>query len=399
MIFPYEHVGRATGLLSETGQQTSTIFEEMSALAHQYDAINLGQGFPDTDGPSAMLQAAQDAIAEGKNQYATIAGDEALRKAVATHQHRFYNDSLSTDCVLITAGASEAIASAVAAFVRPGDEVIVFEPFYDIYPAAIAQAGAVIKTVPLVPPTFDPDLDALENAFSQRTRMVIFNDPHNPTGTVFSPQTKHKIAQLTAEHDALILQDGVYEHLTFDHQKFSPIFLIPEAKDRTLFVSAISKTCSATGWRIGWVTGPQHLISALKIVKGYFSHSAAAPLQVGAAAALNSPASFYDGLKVAYQQQRDILLHGLDNTAWKLQKPQGTFFAVADATDLLEKMGAKDAVELATVLPREAGVAVVPLTAFATKNYKPAVSTWVRFAFCKRPEVLDAAVDRLKTLG
>lgn len=399
MIYPYERVGRATGLLDASGHQTSTIFEEMSVLAEQYDAINLGQGFPDTDGPAEMLRAAQDAIANGFNQYATIAGNNALREGIVHHQQRFYNDSISLNNVLATAGASEAIASSIAAFINPGDEVIVFEPFYDIYPAAIAQAGGIMKTVPLIPPTFEPDVHTLENAFSDRTQLVIFNDPHNPTGTVFSAKIKHKIAQLAATFDAIILQDGVYEHLVFENQDFSPIFQIPDAKERTLFVSAISKTFSATGWRVGWVIGPEYLISAVKIGKGYFSHSAAAPLQLGAAAALSSPASFYHDLRASYQHQRDILLDGLAATRWQLQKPHGTFFAVADANELLEEFRVTDARELAVVLPREAGVAVVPLTAFATESYMPNISAWVRFAFCKQPQVIHTAVERLAAIG
>ena len=208
---PYERVGQAAGLMGADGSWRSTIFEEISALANQQGALNLGQGFPDTDGPAVMLDAAAEAMRTGVNQYATIAGLPVLREAIAQHQQRFYNLELNPETqVLVTAGASEALASSIGALVEPGEEVILFEPYYDLYPAAAALAGAQIKTVPLLPPTFTPDLEALEDAFSERTRLIVVNDPHNPTGTVFSRSVLEKIVGMARQHDALILADQVY---------------------------------------------------------------------------------------------------------------------------------------------------------------------------------------------
>lgn len=395
MIQAYERVGTATGLLGADGSQRSTIFEEMSALARAHDAINLGQGFPDTDGPQAMLEAATEAIARGINQYSTIAGSPALRTAVAEHQQRFYGIELDPDSqVTVCAGASEGLAATIAALVQPGDEVILFEPYYDLYPAAAALAGATIRTVPLVPPTFEPDLEALQAAFTDRTALIVVNDPHNPTGTVFSPQAKEKIVELAQRFNAVILADEVYEHLVYG-APYSPIQALPGASERTLAVSAISKTHSATGWRIGWMTGPAHLIAAVRIVKGYFTHSAAAPLQEAAAVGVSLGDNFYRELKEGYNNQRRVLLDGLAGSPWQVSAPAGTFFAVADVSQVLDHKGLETAEQLCLELPQSAGVTLIPLTAFATEHYRPQVKNYVRFAFCKKPEVLAEAARRL----
>lgn len=392
---PYRRVGYATGLLTETGF-TSTIFEEMSVLSTAYSAINLGQGFPDTDGPQQIFDASMRAMKDGINQYVPIAGHSKLRAAIAAHQERFYGQKVDEESeVLVTAGASEALAASIAAFVNPGDEVIVFEPYYDIYPAAVALAGGKLMTVPLLPPTFAPDIDQLEAAFSDRVALVILNDPHNPTGTVFPAEIKQKIVDLAIKHDAIILQDGVYEHITFG-EDFDPVFNLEGATERTLFVSAISKTHSLTGWRVGWVVGPESLITPLKLVKGYFSHSAAAPLQIGAATGLNLPSSFYSDLVRQYAEQKNILMQGLAGTGLQLSDPAGTFFIAADATALLEAKGIADAQELAEILPEQAGVTVVPMAAFTTADFAPELKNWIRFAFCKKPAVLHNAVEKLR---
>lgn len=392
----FERLGQAAGLMGADGSWRSTIFEEMSALAVRFKAVNLGQGFPDTDGPAVMLDAAAQAMREGHNQYATIAGLPVLRGAIADHQRRFYGLEVDPDAqVLVTAGASEALASSIAALVEPGEEVILFEPYYDLYPAAAALAGAVIKTVPLLPPAFEPDFTALEEAFSERTRLVVLNDPHNPTGTVFSREAKAKIVELAGRFDAVILADQVYEHLFYPGSDFEPIQVLPGAAERTLAVSAISKTHSLTGWRVGWVTGPAHLLSAVRPVKGYFSHSAAAPLQVAAAVGVNLGDDFYRNFRAGYTAARDELLTGLAETPWEPLAPAGTFFAVADVSAVVEAKGFADAEQLCAALPEEAGVALIPLTAFATESYRPQIANYVRFAFCKRPEVLRQAVSRL----
>ncbi|MFW0112551.1 aminotransferase class I/II-fold pyridoxal phosphate-dependent enzyme [Rothia sp. CCM 9417] len=395
MSKPYERVGAATGLLGADGSQRSTIFEEMSALAQAHGAINLGQGFPDTDGPQAMLEAAAEAIARGANQYATIAGNPALRGAIAEHQHRFYGLELDPDTqVTVCAGASEGLSATLAALVQPGDEVILFEPYYDLYPAAAALAGATIRTVPLLPPTFEPDLEALQAAFSARTALIVVNDPHNPTGMVFSQEAKEKIVELAQRFNAVILADEVYEHLTYG-APYSPIQALPGAAERTIAVSAISKTHSATGWRIGWMTGPAHLMSALRMVKGYFTHSAAAPLQEAAAVGLASGDDFYLGLKERYAHQLRVLVEGLADSPWQIIEPAGTFFAVADVAQVLAQKGFTTAQELCQELPQASGVTLIPLTAFTTEGYRSQVEGYVRFAFCKKPEVLAAATSRI----
>lgn len=393
--YPYERVGYATGLLTEQGF-SSTIFEEMSALAQKYDAINLGQGFPDTDGPAEIFEAATQAMHDGVNQYAPIAGRQELRQAIAKHQKTFYGQNYDAESeVLVTAGASEALAATIAALVNPGDEVIVFEPYYDIYPAAIALAQGVMKTVPLVPPTFEPDKEALEAAFSQKTRLVIVNDPHNPTGKLFSRATKTKIAQLAHKFDAYIIQDGVYEHLTYTSEPFKPLFALDGAKERTIFVSAISKTHSLTGWRVGWLTAPADIVEKIRLVKGYFTHSAAAPLQIGAAAGVGLPRSFYTEFQRTYQHQRDIFLQGIAKSDFVPFVPGGTFFVALDATNVLARKGIKDTQELAHLLPEQAGVVGIPMSAFVTTEFAPQMKNWMRFAFCKQPDVLEEAARRL----
>ncbi|WP_237224384.1 aminotransferase class I/II-fold pyridoxal phosphate-dependent enzyme [Rothia nasisuis] len=392
----YERLGRATGLMRADGSWQSTIFEEMSALAHRYGALNLGQGFPDTDGPEQMLQAAAQAISSGANQYSTIAGHPALRGAIAEHQQRFYGLAIDPDTqVTVTAGASEGLSATFAALVEQGDEVILFEPYYDLYPASAALAGACVRTVPLVPPTFEPDLDALEAAFSDRTALIVINDPHNPTGTVFSHETKTKIVELAHRFNAIILADEVYEHLTFTGP-YRPIQTLPGAAERTVAVSAISKTHSATGWRVGWMTGPPNLVAAIRPVKGYLTHSAAAPLQAAAAVGVGLEDDFYAGVQGRYEHQRRVLIEGLAGTPWQVLEPAGTFFAVADVAEVVRARGMGSARDLCQSLPGDAGVALIPLTAFVTDSYRPQVENFVRFAFCKRPQVLQDAARRLR---
>ncbi len=397
---PWRRLADAAGLIDERGRLSSTIFEEMSFLAARHGAINLGQGFPDTDGPEILREALAEAVAGGGNQYATIAGDPDLRRGVAEAEERAGRRRPDPETeVTVTAGATEALAAAMLAHLRPGDEVVFFEPFYDLYPAVAALAGAAVRTVPLRPPHFRPDPEDLAAAFTERTRMVVVNDPHNPTGTVLGEETARRVVQLAAAHDALILTDSVYEHLHYDAD---PVDLagLPGAAERTIRVSAASKTFSVTGWRVGWAIAPQPLTRALRVTKGYLSHSAAAPLQAAVARALAwaEQGSFYPELHERYRRQRDVLLEGLSATRLEVCAPEGTFFAVARVgRDAPEWAGT--GAQLAQALPERAGVAVVPLSAFATQANAHLYADWVRFAFCKRPEVLREATRRIAAAG
>lgn len=397
---PWQRLAENAGLLSPTGRLTSTIFEEMSALATQHGAINLGQGFPDTDGPDVLAAAGSHAMENGRNQYATIAGLPELRAEVAEHEaaHGRRRPDAETE-VTVAAGATEALTASMLAFLSPGDEVILFEPFYDLYPAIAGLAGADVVAVPLLPPHFRPDPERLRAAFTSRTRMVVVNDPHNPTGTVFDRETMALIAELAEERDAIILTDSVYEHLAFDRTPVDPASLEP-GRDRTIRVSSASKTFSITGWRVGWAIAPPHLTRGLRVTKGYLSHSAAAPLQVAVAQTLrwSRQNDFYAELQDQYLHQRKTLLDGLRRTAFDAVTPEGTFFAVA-STDVVPSSWGNDGLEIAESLVRHAGVAIVPLQAFATAENRHLYAQWVRFAFCKRPDVLDEAIERLAAAG
>ncbi|WP_129658103.1 aminotransferase class I/II-fold pyridoxal phosphate-dependent enzyme [Rothia uropygialis] len=397
---PWKRLAESAGLMDPNGRLSSTIFEEMSALAVTYDAINLGQGFPDTDGPDVLAAALDRAVSDGKNQYSTIAGAPELRAELAEHESLHGRRRPDADSeITITAGATEALTASMLAFLSPGDEIILFEPFYDLYPAIAGLTGAEIVTVPLLPPTFDPDPERLRAAFTERTCMVVVNDPHNPTGKVFDPKTMSLIAELAAEKDAIILTDSVYEHLAFDRETVDPASL-ETGRDRTIRVSSASKTFSITGWRVGWAVAPPELTRGLRVTKGYLSHSAAAPAQWAVAQTMRwaRQTDFYAELKDQYLNQRQTLLEGLTGGAFNPVKPEGTFFAVASTENVPASWG-KDGIEIAETLPANAGVAVVPLQAFATPQNRHLYADWVRFAFCKRPDVLREATEKLGTAG
>ena len=397
---PWKRLAETAGLLNESGRLSSTIFEEMSALAVAHDAINLGQGFPDTDGPEVLSRALAEAVSGGKNQYATIAGSPDLRGELAEHEALNGRRRPDPDSeITVTAGATEALSASMLAFLSPGDEVILFEPFYDLYPAMAGLTGARIVTVPLAPPEFRPDPVRLREAFSDRTRMIVVNDPHNPTGTVLDPSEMSQIAELAREHDAIILTDSVYEHLAFDAPSTDPA-TTDAGRDRTIRVSSASKTFSITGWRVGWAIAPPELTRGLRVTKGYLSHSAAAPLQAAVAEALRwaRQSDFYDRLRAQYEDQRKILLDGLGATSFDAVSPTGTFFSVASTENVPDSWG-RDGTEISERLTANAGVAVVPLQAFATPENRHLYTDWVRFAFCKRPEVLRQATQRLSDSG
>jgi N-succinyldiaminopimelate aminotransferase len=387
---------RGAGLVDADGTARPTIFAEMSALAAHTGAINLGQGFPDEDGPAEVLEAAREAIANGVNQYPPGRGIRSLLQAVAQHQKRFYGLELDPDRdVLVTAGATEAIAAALLALTDgPDDEVVVFEPYYDSYAACVALAGARLVTVPLRGEDFQPDLDELARAVSDRTRVILVNDPHNPTGAVFSAEVRSEIVRLADRHDAIIVTDEVYEHLVFDAPHV-PIATLPGAWDRTLTISSGGKTFSTTGWKIGWATGPSDLIDAVLAVKQFLTYVNGAPFQPAIALGLALPDAFFAGIAATLREKRDVLGAGLREAGFGVRTPAGSYFTVADAAPL----GATDADEFCRRLPERAGVVAIPLTAFATPEHRGDYATLVRFAACKRFDVLEEAASRLASLA
>lgn len=391
----WRRTATGAGLMSPDGEIASTIFAEMTALATETNAVNLGQGFPDTDGPAEVLDAARRAISDGANQYAPGRGIPALRVAVAEHQKRFYGIDLDPDAeVVVTAGATEALASVLLALVDgPEDEIVVFEPYYDSYAACAALAGARLKTVPLRRPDFQPDLDELERAVTDRTRVILVNTPHNPTGAILDDTVLEKVVALAERHDATIVTDEVYEHLALE-RPHRPIATLPGAADRTLTISSAGKTFRTTGWKIGWITGPADLLTAVLTVKQFLTYTNGTPFQHAIAAGLRLPDAFYDGIADEMRRARDTLQAGLVAAGFEVFRSQGSYFTVADAAPL----GAASAVEFCRELPHAAGVVAIPLTAFATPENRGEYATLVRFAACKRLDVLEDAGRRLGAL-
>jgi N-succinyldiaminopimelate aminotransferase len=377
----------------------TTIFAEMSALAVRTGAVNLGQGFPDTDGPAEMLAAAVEALRGGANQYPPGPGIPALRAAVAAHQKRFWALDYDPDGeVLVTAGATEAIAAAILALCEAGDEVVCFEPYYDSYAASIALAGAVRRPVTLRPGTdgryeFDPA--ALRAAFGPRTRLVLLNSPHNPTGKVFTRDELTLIAELCQEYGAYAVTDEVYEHLVYTDASTGhlPLAGLPGMRERTLRVSSAGKTFSCTGWKVGWVSGPADLVAAVLRVKQFLTFVNAAPLQPAVAVALGLPDGYFDDFRAGQQQRRDQLVAGLTEAGFDVLVPEGTYFVTAGIAGL----GGRDGVDFCRALPGRCGVVAVPTQVFYDDT--EAGRQLVRFAFCKRPEVLAEAVTRLHTMN
>jgi N-succinyldiaminopimelate aminotransferase len=371
---------------------TSTIFAEMSALALRTGAINLGQGFPDTDGPPSLLSDVAANVTGGVNQYPPGPGIPALRSAVAEHQRRFHGQEVDPERVLITTGATEAIASAILALCEPGDEVVTFQPYYDSYAATIALAGATLRPVPLRPPAFAFDPDELRAAFSERTRVVLVNTPHNPTGTVLDREQLTLIGQLAVGFDAVIVTDEVYEHMLYDGREHVPMATLPGLADRTLTISSAGKTFSVTGWKVGWVHGPAELLASVRAAKQFLTYVSGAPFQPAIADALALPDSFYDDLASSLQGKRDLLSEGLRAAGLTVYPSSGTYFVVTDVAPL----GVADGAEFCWRLPELVGVAAVPVSVFCAD---PDLGrTLVRFAFCKRDEVLTEAVSRLANL-
>lgn len=382
---------RSAGLIGADGTVRPTIFAEMSALALEHDAVNLGQAFPDDDGPSVVLEAAVEAIRAGVNQYPPGRGTAELRAAIAEHQQRFYGLSLDPATqVLVTAGATEAIAASLLALAGPGDEVVTLEPFYDAYAAVIGLSGARHVTIPLSEPGFQPSAAAIDAAITDRTRVIVLNSPHNPTGSILAPEHVERIVAAAVRHDAVIVSDEVYEHLVYDGARHRPTASFAGAAERTLTVSSAAKTFSVTGWKIGWVTGPAALIEAVLGVKQWLTYVNGAPFQGAVARGLRLDDDFFDGLRSTMQRRRDLLATGLVDAGFTIAPTAGSYFIVVDGAAL----GLGDAAESARALAVDPGVVAIPLSAFGSAVSASAL----RFAFCKPDAVIAEGVRRLQGL-
>jgi N-succinyldiaminopimelate aminotransferase len=373
----------------------TTIFAEMNALAAATGAINLGQGAPDSDGPAAMLEVAAAGLRDGGlNQYPPATGRPELTAAIAAHRARHYDVHYDPDTeILVTVGATEAVSATILALCESGDEVIVFEPYYDSYAAAISLAGGKRVVVALRPSgpggrfTFDPD--ELRAAVSRRTRVLLLNSPHNPTGTVLTRAELDVIAEVCRDHDLIAVADEVYEHLTYDGTAHISLASLPEMRERTVAISSAGKTFSVTGWKIGWACAPAPLIRAVNTVKQFLTFTHSAPLQIAVAYGLEEEMSWVEKQRLSLADRRDRLTVGLEATGLTVTRAQGTYFIQADVRSL----GHHDGEMFARALPREAGIVAIPTGVFCDT---PGVGTpFIRFAFCKRDEVLDEAVDRL----
>ncbi|MFE3738940.1 pyridoxal phosphate-dependent aminotransferase [Streptomyces sp. NPDC059134] len=374
----------------------TTIFAEMSALAARTGAINLGQGFPDTDGPEAVREAAVRALRDGKgNQYPPGPGIPELRTAIAGHQRLRYGLTYDPDTeVLVTAGATEAIAAALLALADQGDEVIALEPYYDSYAACIGMAGATRVPVTLRPRdgAYHLDLDELRDAITDRTRILLLNTPHNPTGTVLTPAELAAVAALAVERDLLVITDEVYEHLVYDGAHL-PIATLPGMRERTLTISSAGKTFSFTGWKVGWVTGPPALVTAVRSAKQFLTYVSAGPFQYAIAEALQLPQTYFDTLRTDLRTQRDLLCAGLETAGFEVYRPAATYFVTTD----IRPLGETDGFAFCRALPERCGVVAVPNAVFY--DHQKEGAPFVRFAFCKRPAVLEEAIGRLRRLS
>jgi N-succinyldiaminopimelate aminotransferase len=380
----------------------TTIFAEMSALALKTGSINLGQGFPDTDGPEEIREAAVRALRDGRgNQYPPGPGVPELRTAIAAHQERRYGLSYDPDAeVLVTAGATEAIAAALLALVEPGDEVIALEPYYDSYAACIAMAGGTRVPVTLRPHegAFRLDLDELRAAVTDRTRLLLINTPHNPTGTVLTREELAAIAELAVERDLLVITDEVYEHLVFDEAEHIPLVTFPGMRERTVSIGSAGKTFSFTGWKVGWVTGTPTLVTAVRSAKQFLTYVASGPFQYAVAEALALPDSYFAAFSADMLAKRDVLAAGLAAAGFEVFRPAGTYFVTTDIRPLGPELSQNgDGFAFCRALPELAGVVAIPNAVFY--DHREEGAPFVRFAFCKRVGVLEEAVDRLKKLA
>jgi N-succinyldiaminopimelate aminotransferase len=384
--------GRVPYLNSRLQDYTSTIFAEMSALAVATGSINLGQGFPDTDGPDAIKRAAIRAIESGHNQYPPLNGITELRKAIAWHQRHYNGLNFSPDDeILVTAGATEAIAACLLSLCEPGDEVVLFEPYYDSYAACTAMAGAQRRVVQLQAPLWSFDADSLEDAINDRTRLILVNTPHNPTGKVFSRIELEVIADACRRHDLIAVTDEVYEHLVYDAPHLSLASLAGMA-ERTITISSAAKTFSFTGWKVGWACARPELIRAIRTAKQFLTFVNAAPFQYAIAEGLIQSDEYLVQAAQTLRQKRDLLATGLDAVGFEVFDSPGTFFLTTDITPLSDKDGYTFCVELA----ERCGVVAIPSSVFY--DDKTAGRNLVRWMFSKRLEVLEEAIGRLELL-
>ncbi|WP_371547714.1 pyridoxal phosphate-dependent aminotransferase [Streptomyces sp. NBC_00554] len=372
----------------------TTIFAEMSALALSTGSINLGQGFPDTDGPEEVREAAVRALRDGRgNQYPPGPGVPELRTAIAAHQKHRYGLSYDPDReVLVTAGATEAIAATLLALLEPGDEVIAFEPYYDSYAACIAMAGGTRVPVTLRPRDgrFRLDLDELRDSVTDNTRLLLINTPHNPTGTVLTREELTEIARLAVERDLLVVTDEVYEHLVFDDAEHLPLASFPGMRERTVTIGSAGKTFSFTGWKVGWITSTPDLVTAVRSAKQFLTYVSSGPFQYAVAEALALPDSYFADFRADMLAKRDLLAAGLSDAGFEVYRPAGTYFITTD----IRPLGESDGFAFCRALPERAGVVAIPNAVFY--DHREAGAPFVRFAFCKRTEVLEEAVKRLK---
>ena len=369
----------------------TSVFAEMTALALKHAAINLGQGFPDFDGPGSVMDAAIAAMKAGHNQYAPMPGVPALRQAIAAHQRHFYGLEHDPDTeITVHAGATGALCATLQALLDPGDEAVIFEPYYDAYRPGISLAGATERVVRLTPPDFTFDRDELEAAVGPKTRLILWNSPNNPAGKVFSREEVEAIADVCVRHDLLAVTDEVYEHIVFEGEHI-PLATLPGMRERTVTISSAGKTFSFTGWKIGWTCAPPPLAAAVRATHQFITYAVATPFQHAMAAALQSPASYYDELREGYRTRRDHLCAGLADIGFLVEPPSGTYFANAD----IRPLGFGDDVSFCLALPERVGVAAVPLSAFLLEG---GPRHMVRFAFAKDVSTLDEAVERLRRL-
>ncbi|MGY1848351.1 MULTISPECIES: pyridoxal phosphate-dependent aminotransferase [unclassified Blastococcus] len=380
----------------------TTIFAEMSALAVATGSINLGQGFPDYPGPAEVLDAARAAIGTGADQYPPGPGIPELRSAVAEHRQRFSGGTYDPDTeVLVTAGATEALAAAMLALLEPGDEVVLFEPIYDSYSASVAMAGGVVRPVPLHAPADGSgpwvfDEAELRAAITPRTRLLLVNSPHNPTGTVLTRDELAVLAELATTHDLTVVTDEVYEHLVFDGAEHVSLATLPGMRERTLVVSSGGKTFNVTGWKVGWVCGPAPLVAAVRTAKQFLTYVNGGPFQPAVAAGLRLPEAYFTGIARDLQYRRDVLVAGLREAGLPVISPQATYFATVDVRGVQPD---GDGLAFCRALPERAGVVAVPTVVFYTPEHAALGRHLVRFAFCKRDDVLGEAVERLRRLA
>lgn len=378
------------------GQFGTTIFTEINNLAREHNALNLGQGKPDFDGPAQIVEAAVKALQSGENnQYAPGPGTPNLRQAISHHAARYDIDVDPNGGVIVTPGATECLFASVMGLIDPGDEVIIIEPFFDSYVPDVVMAGGVPVYVPLHPPAWTFDPDELKKAFTDKTRVLMLNTPHNPTGRVFTLDELTMIADLCKEHDVTVISDEVYEHLVFDGVQHIPIATLPDMFERTITIGSAGKTFGMTGWKIGWAYGHPDLIRGMAQAHQFIAFATNHPAQEAVAYAFSLPDDYFEAYRQAYTHKRDLIMDALTNAGLKAEKPKGTYFVMADFSDVFEG----NDVEFARYLTAEIGVACIPPTFFYSQPHKYMVEKQARFSFCKVDETLIAAKEKLAALA